>query len=309
MRTALVLSGNSFVGRHVLGALPKHCRRVAATARRAQPGFLRCDLTDSRQVEAAVKSVKPDWVIQCAGATAAHQRAEMNRLHIDGTLNLLRAVSRYAPKATTLLFGSAAEYGQVDAVSLPLSENHVPNPLSAFGQSKLAQFHLAQSTAMEWNLSVLIVRPFNILGPGLPEHYLAAGLGQRLREALAAQQRGDFPVANSEATRDWVDVRDVVSAVIGLLARASPPPGKWDLFNIATGQETTVLALAEKLCALAGGFTAIPGSNVSSRSGILRSCGDAMKLRQATGWRPRFSWQQSLAETWYHAAFLRAAAS
>ena len=70
------------------------------------------------------------------------------------------------------------------------------------------------------------------------------------------------------------------------------------LYNIASGRETSVLAVAEELCRLAGGFHAVSKGKTASRSGIQRSCGDARRLRLATGWAPRIPWQRSLAEMW-----------
>src|SRR5579871_6160865 len=120
MTTALVMAGNSFVGRHPIRRLWRAGVSVAATARRPEAGFLCCDVTNPLQVEAAVRCVKPCWVIQCAGATTATAREEMDRLHLGATCNVLGAVARHTPDTVVVLFGSAAEYGNVPEAALPI---------------------------------------------------------------------------------------------------------------------------------------------------------------------------------------------
>jgi nucleoside-diphosphate-sugar epimerase len=230
----------------------------------------------------------------------ATPRTEMDRLHLDGTRNLLEAMVQHVPESVTVLFGSAAEYGEVAASDLPVREDYPARPESDFGKSKLAQLHLAEDIAAQRALRVLVVRPFNIVGPGLPDHYLPAALARRLRQELTIRRNGPFPIVNGHATRDWVDVRDVAEAVIVLLRQSVPAPGKVELYNIASGQETAVLEMAQKLCDLAGsGFTAVPAGTESSRSGIQRSCGDATRFRTAVGWQPRISWQESVTDLWH----------
>src|SRR5262249_1706398 len=191
--------------------------------------------------------------------------------------------------------------------ALPIREDYPAQPPSFFGASKLAQTQLAAAAAGEWQLGILVVRPFNVLGPGLPAHYFAAALAERLEKAKIAGGSGDFPVVNAEATRDFVDVRDVAEAMVGLVTRAAPPAGTAAVYNVASGRETTVRAVAAKLCRLAGDFQVVDAGAGKSRSSILRSCGDPTRLRQAIGWTPRIGWEQSIEDLW--SAFGERAAS
>ena len=152
--------------------------------------------------------------------------------------------------------------------------------------------------AREHGLRVVVVRPFNLLGPGLGPHYLAAALCDRLRQAKAAGLSGPLSVVNGQATRDWVDVRDLADAVVRLALHAPPRPGRLGLYNVASGRETAVLTLADFLCRLAGDFHAVDLGRAGSRSDIDRSCGDATRLRTAIGWAPRIDWRQSLRDMW-----------
>jgi GDP-4-dehydro-6-deoxy-D-mannose reductase len=300
MATVLVLAGNSFIGRHLCRTLQERGLRVVATARGADlpPGTERCDLTDRDRVEEVVAAARPQWIFQCAGATHTDDPRLLYGLHVGGTLNVLAAVARHAPAAPVALLGSAAEYGPVAPEALPLKEDYPAVPQSFFGASKLAQTQAGQAAAAEWNLSILVVRPFNVIGPGLPPQYFAASFAERLLRAKAAGTSGDVPVVNADATRDFVDVRDVAEALVELMTRAAPCAGTMALYNIASERETPLRAVAEKLCGLAGGFRAVDAGAGRSRSSISRSCGDVSRLHGAIGWSPRVSWERSVADLW-----------
>jgi GDP-4-dehydro-6-deoxy-D-mannose reductase len=296
----LVIGASSFIGRHLAARLRAGGAEVVGTARQVTIGNGRvsCDLCDADAVDNVVKEVRPARVFQCAAATAAGERPEaLYRLHVNGTLHLLRAISRHAPDAAVVVFGSAAEYGRVPDACLPIHEDQPPGDLSFYGASKLGQTHVASAAAIEWGLRVLAVRPFNVLGPGLPGHYFAAALAQRLLQDGPTDR--PFPVANASATRDLLDVRDVAEACVQLSEHALPSPGSMLVYNVASGVETPILAIAERLCALAGRRRAVDAGVNTSRSGIARSRGDASRLRRATGWAPRIGVEQSVAEMWH----------
>lgn len=293
MDTALLLAGTSFVGRHLADRLRAQGIPFQATSRTPRPGFLPCDLTPAA-LDELLRTVRPRWLFQCAGATASADVEDLFRLHRDATAWLLDAVRRHVPEAVVVLFGSAAEYGPVPPELLPIREEMPARPTSPYGQSKLAQLHVAERMARDHGLRVHVVRPFNLLGPGLGPHYFAAALCERLRQ----MKSGAVPIVNGRATRDWVDVRDVADVVVRLALDAPPTPGQVGLFNLATGRETAVLKLAEYLCRLAGGFHAVDAGEGESRSAIDRSCGDLSRLRAVLGRGLETPWEESLRATW-----------
>ena len=97
-------------------------------------------------------------------------------------------------------------------------------------------------------------------------------------------------------TRDFVDVRDVCDAVIRLVEVAQP--GEAGIYNIASGVEVKIRALAEHLTYIAGGPQVVDRGVTESRSHVERCCGDAARLRSATGWIPHITWQKSLVDMW-----------
>jgi nucleoside-diphosphate-sugar epimerase len=298
MDAALVIAGTSFVGRHLCRRLAQRAISFQATSRAPRTGFLPYNLLRPDATSALLQSVQPRWIFVCAGATTVSTAEQMHALHVTATEALLEGVARHVPDAVTVLFGSAAEYGPVPPELLPIREDAPCHPQSGYGQSKLAQLQVARRVASERDLRVHVVRPFNLIGPGLGRQYLAASLCERLVQAKKDGRSGPFQVSNAEATRDFVDVRDAAAAALKLAFDAPPQRGSIGLYNIATGKETSVLTLSEHLCQLAGGFHAVNLGRADSRSGIDRSCGDATRLAAATGWQPAVSWQQSIEDMW-----------
>lgn len=291
MTRALVFSGTSFIASHLCRALRQAGMEVCATTR-AQEGSQKCDVRRFAEVFAAVTHSRPDVVFLCAAATRAHDATTHYSTHVGGALNVLRAVAQVCPAASLVLFGSAAEYGRVPAGALPVVESCAATPTTSFGRSKLAQTHLAGAAAARWGLRVTVLRPFNVIGPGLPDHYLPGALLRRLQARATAPE--PFPVASGLATRDFVDVRDVVRAALAV-AGQPPPPGQVAIYNVATEQETRVLDVARYMAGRLGIRREMAAAALTpSRSEIVRSCGAWGKLQAATGWQPRIAWQDSI---------------
>ena len=298
MKRALVFAGHSFVGRWLIRELQQHgWTTVNAVRRTAADGDLSCDLFDANRIEEVIAQTAPTWIFQCGGATTGNDPRATFNLHVTGTFNVLDAVRRHAPAAGVMLMGSAAEYGNTNAADFPIREDHPGTPCSFFGASKAAQTQLAHVAALEWGLRLVTVRPFNVIGPGLPAHYFAAALAARMRQPIA-RASCEVQILNANATRDFVDVRDLAEGLVGLAETGEPKSGEAVVYNIATGFETSLMTMAEELGRLAGGIVPVPGGESSSRGGSTRSCGDASRLRLAIGWKPRRSWQESLQDMW-----------
>ena len=125
MERALIFAGDSFLGRHLVGALQAAEWEVLSTSRRGSPGFIVCDLTDAAQVAEVVKDAGPALVVQCAGATHASDPREMVAVHCAGSLNVLEAIREHAPRAMTVLIGTAAEYGEVPPATVAIADTSV----------------------------------------------------------------------------------------------------------------------------------------------------------------------------------------
>lgn len=290
MSCVLVIAGSSFIGRAVCAELRGRGRRVVATTRR-DPGEAACDVLDAAGVSAVVERHRPDAIVQCAGVTDAREAGDFYRTHVQGTLNILEAVRRHVPASPVVLIGSAAEYGPVGAEHLPVHEGHPCAPAGFYGASKLAQTHLGQVAAASWGLRVRTARLFNVIGAGLPAQYFLAAIASRLRSLPSG---ATFAVRDLDATRDFVEVRDAATAIVGLLAPEIPSA----VYNVASGIETSIREVTTYLGELAGGMTPVEGELRAGRVTTHRSRGDGSRLRGELGWQPRFAWREGVRACW-----------
>jgi nucleoside-diphosphate-sugar epimerase len=132
-----------------------------------------------------------------------------------------------------------------------------------------------------------MARVFNLVGPQEPTTLVCAAFAQRLAATQPGKQ--DLEIRNSESVRDFVDVRDVADA----LARLTDAPE--GVYNIATGAPRVIVDIARMLVDIAAADVRL---RPDGRGGDSFSVGSADRLRDATGWTPRYTLEQSLQSVW-----------
>ncbi|AFK23239.1 UDP-glucose 4-epimerase [Pyrococcus sp. ST04] len=206
-------------------------------------------------------------------------------VNVIGTLNILNALSEGNGKM--IFASSAAVYGNNQ--NLPLREDEPPNPISPYGVSKVAGEYYCKVFHETYGVPVVILRYFNVFGPRQSSAY-AGVISIFIKRALEGKPLVIF--GDGKQTRDFIFVKDVVKANI-LVAEKKRAEG--EVFNVATGRETTILELALKIIDLTSSSSSIvfgpprPGD-------IRRSLADISKLR-SLGFSPEYSLEDGLAET------------
>ena len=250
MMRALVTGAGGFVGRHLCALLDMQGVEVRTIGLRpTSAAHLTVDPMDLVALTAAVDTAQPTAVFHLAGVTVSADPTDYYRVNAAFAAGLLAALERSGQEAVpVLLVGSAAEYGPIGPASLPVSETMPECPMSDYGISKLAQTHLGLAAAARGR-PIVVVRPFNIIGPGMPTS-LAVG---SFAAQVAAIIRGDAPpllrVGNLASSRDLIDVRDVVRLFVALLEH---PQACGRVINLCTGVATAMQAVVADLIALAG---------------------------------------------------------
>lgn len=301
MRTWMVTGGSGFLGRHVLACLrdqrPAKVDRIVAIGR-THPGgwpvedFLRADLDDAETWDAAVRKIRPDVVIHAAGKTPPAPSFCLYWANTRGTAVLLDSLKSLEKPCRVVMAGSAAELGPVPVESLPVNEDHPCQPRDAYGLSKWAATRLG--LLQKPPLDVISGRIFNLIGPGMPSNQAFGRFAAMLAASGTDPMR--LSVGDLSSRRDFVDVRDAASALIALaeLGQASR------VYHIGTGESRTMREGLDALIALSGRVVTIEES-APSRCGPSDSRADIGRIVDETGWRPRVSWEQSLADLWHDA--------
>lgn len=216
---------------------------------------------------------------------------ETFRINAEGTMNVLLAAVR-ADVDRVVAVASADVYGQVPETELPIDEDRPLRPVSPYGASKAAADLVALQTHLGHGLGVIRARPFNHLGPGQSDRFVASAVASRIaRNEMAGES--EVPVGNLSARRDFTDVRDVVRAYRMLAEHGVPG----EAYNVCAGQDVAIQEIADRLVALADGpMTLVTDPDLLRPvdTPVLR--GDCTRLHDATGWTPEITLDQTLAD-------------
>jgi GDP-4-dehydro-6-deoxy-D-mannose reductase len=303
--TTLLTGANSFTGRHLVAhLLTRGTDRIIACVR---PGagspsssnsavlHVACDVSDPQALDSVIAQYRPSRLFHLAACNNENDPTAIIRTNLEGTHHLLTACRNYgAGAAGILIVGSAAGFGEMHAEEVSLAENRVPDPASYYGWSREAQLGLARVAARKWGLPVFLCRPFNLIGPGLGESYAPTRLARQLITVKEAG-RNTLALPNCGVVRDFVDVRDAVTAYTAIVERGrSCVP-----YHVASGRAVTLAELVQHLAdALDLGLDLVPtpGEKFENRSAILRSVADTRLIRRDTGWEPSISLTRSIAD-------------
>lgn len=278
---ALVTGASGFVGRHLVNHLRAAGDEVATTDR-ADGGP---DLLDADGWAALFDAHKPEVLYHLAGDADVggswnHPR-DTFRVNAEGTLVVLSA-ARDAGIQRVVNIGSADVYGRVPADRLPILETHPLEPVSPYAASKIAADYLGLQAWLGWGLEVVRVRPFNHIGPGQSDRFVAPAIA--LRVARNELDGGDeVPVGNLSPKRDLTDVRDVVAAY-RLLAEHGEPG---DVYNVCSGHPVAISEIGEQLLAMATRpMRLVSDPDLFRPVDLPILVGDHSKLTKRTGWEP-----------------------
>jgi GDP-4-dehydro-6-deoxy-D-mannose reductase len=145
-------------------------------------------------------------------------------------------------------------------------------------------------------LRVVRLRLFNHTGPGQSEAFVVSAFARQIARIEAGHQLPVIHVGALDSWRDFLDVRDVVSAYVACL-RIAPelPPGT--IVNIASGIPRKIGDILGELMDIAGIHPEIVIDGARLRSSeIISASGDAARARQLLGWTPKTPWTQTLAD-------------
>jgi GDP-4-dehydro-6-deoxy-D-mannose reductase len=293
----LLVGARGFAGSHLAAAAAGAGLRLVAVDRETGEGVPACDLLDPAAVASCVAAVRPDLIVNAAGAASVgrswQRPAEAFAANATGVLNLLDAVAREAPAAHVLCISSADVYGAREERELPLGEELEPRPLTPYGASKAAMEAVCGHYARGRGLRIGIARSFNLIGPGQSPEFAVSGFARRVAEA---ERDGTtelrLGLGNPGALRDFLDVRDAARALIEISRDELV-----GTYNLCSGVGTTIAGLVVEL----GGVTPLrlradldPALERPADPPAL--VGDPARLREATGFEAAIPLAQSLGD-------------
>ena len=230
---ALLTGANGFLGKHLVSKLNSTGCKVYSLGRVKTENtnfFHLGSLEDKEKIKKCLSDIKPDYLFHLAGSVS-NDEAESKKVNADFAKNILEAIDKSDLAKTTrvLIVGSASEYGEINLKDMPIKESLKPEPFNTYGNMKLRQTQLSLNWSSEENF-VVIVRPFNIIGPEMPT-FLA--VGSFMDQIHSMKSCGEILVGNINSQRDYIDVDDVCSIFWELL---NCDDANGEIINICSGK-------------------------------------------------------------------------
>ena len=297
----LVTGGSGFIGSHLIKALMAQGAEVSVISTEQNPWRLsdiknhieyRSLSVNSDVLERAVRTHKPDIVYHLAALLPQGRPTseELQRVIIDGTRSLVRALERVGGASHLVTLGATDEYGMARVPK----ENSRALPRTSYGIAKHAATAYLRERAPRHSFNTCVLRPPIAYGPG---QNFGMFVSNCIRSCIISEP---FTVWGENLSRDFLFVADLVDAMI-LAADLST---KFSVFNVGSGKATPLLQVAH---AIAGSLSAedlIQTSTTrrSTHEPLLRRL-DICKAQQVLRWRPGTSLDAGLEETveWYRA--------
>jgi UDP-glucose 4-epimerase len=295
----LVTGGAGFIGSHVVDAYlaAGHDVQVLdnlATGRRANvPRGVNLHEVDihSNQAERIFDAFRPDVVNHHAAQASVKLSTEdiVHDLEVNGggTARVADLCVRYGVGKLIHVSTGGALYGE--PVALPVNEDHPVAPISNYGVSKRVGELYVDLMERTCGLRATVLRYGNAYGPRQDPNGEAGVVAIFLARMLAGKEctiDGD-----GEQAKDYVYVADLARANLLALDR-----GDGQVFNIGTGQGTTVNAIFTELQRATG--STMPARFGPPRPGDVRKIWlDAHRAEAILCWKPEVTLAEGLAKT------------
>ena len=302
-KRVLITGGAGLIGSHLADQLAPHAEEIvvldnfvrgrrenlASACERGRVTIVTGDLRDRALLHDLTDGID---VVFHQAAIRITQTAEEPRLAlevlVDGTFNLLEAVVRRGVRRVVAA-SSASVYGL--ATSFPTGELHHPyDNRTLYGAAKLFNEGLLRSFRDMYGLEYAALRYFNVYGPRMDVHGVYTEVLVRWLEQISA---GAAPVIHGDGTQtmDFVHVDDVARA--NVLAATAPVSG--EAFNIGSGVETSLNALAREVLAIAGSNAEPVHVAARKVNGVPRRLADVSKARRLLGFEAAIPLRAGLA--------------
>lgn len=195
------------------------------------------DICSSEAVAASVAAFRPTHVVHLAAQShvpTSFAKPELTwRINVMGSLNLLEALNRYAPGVGVLYVSTSEVYGRSFQSGKPLDECALLQPQNPYAASKAAADLMCGQYAAQ-GLKIVRLRPFNHIGSGQREDFVASAFAAQIARIEAGLQHPVIKVGNLDAQRDFLAVDDVVEAYCLALEKISNLPSG-QVLNICSG--------------------------------------------------------------------------
>ncbi|MEM6689646.1 MAG: dTDP-glucose 4,6-dehydratase [Planctomycetota bacterium] len=288
--------------------------RLEKQCQKGEVESLQVDINDSSHVRDAFQTWKPNVVVHFAAESHVDRSiadaTEFANTNFLGTLSMLRVSLEYFDSlskhqqsdfrfvqiSTDEVYGSAGE-------DVAFNEMDLLQPGNPYSASKAGADHLVQSFENTYGLPTLITRCCNNYGT----HQHCEKLIPLMISAAVSNQ--PLPIyGEGQQVREWIHVKDHVSAINCIIEHSMSSGEAGQTFNIGTGQRPNNLEVVQRICSAVDrycnrhdGTSAKNITFVEDRLGHdFRYALDSSSLA-SLGWKPEVALEDGIEKTvqWY----------
>jgi len=275
--TVLITGASGLIGSHLCRALSANGADVIALTHQTKNPVLSsipknsieitpCDIRDRANLDLVFRYYQPDAVFHLAAALPYDVKPDYHEVNMVGSRNVLELSRGYEVKQ--FIFSSSMSV-YTRPQYLPVDEEHPVVPKTTYGEGKLQ----VERMIPEFGIPYTIIRYAGVYGVGQKN---GRAVGTFVQQALA----GEPIVVNGDGSQssDFISVHDAVDGTIRVL-------GRQGTFNIGSGQEMSLLGLAQMVVRLTGSKSEIvlDGGAVDRP---FRFVADIGKARRELGFNP-----------------------
>lgn len=285
----LITGGCGFIGSHLADLILSLGHRVRvlddlSTGRREnlspRAELVIGDIADRAAAERCLADVDGCFHLAAVASVERCNRDWLgtHRTNLTGTITIFDCARATAnrPAVPVVYASSAAVYG--DQPTGPIDERSSPQPLSAYGADKLGCELHARVASLVHGVPAVGMRFFNVYGPRQDPKSPYSGVISIFCDRIAAG-RSVTIFGDGQQVRDFIYVGDVAQA---LWAAMQTPQPAGSVFNVCTGQATSIRMLVDAIAAHNGLSPLI--EHGPPRDGDIRaSVGDGRRAKEALG--------------------------
>ena len=276
MKKILITGSTGFVGKALIALLEKeHEYKILETGNSKT-----IDLTNWENVK---KLPHVDIIIHLAAKSfipdSFKNPAQFYQNNILSTLNILEKAKIDASK---VIFLSTYVYGSPQY--LPIDESHPKQPLNPYTQSKILCEELCEAYSRDFNVSVIIFRPFNIYGLGQSKHFFIPTIINQLNN-------DSIELTDPRPKRDFIYIDDVIEAIRLAINHFKYP---FSLYNLGSGISTSIQEVVAIITKISQTETKVNYSNQIRQGEVLDTVADIQKIKKELQWTPKYSIEMGL---------------
>ncbi len=207
------------------------------------------NILDEKKISQIIKETEPDRIFHLAAQSnipySFSHPQETIETNVKGTLNFLEEIRKKRKKIIFLSVGSSSEYGRTAIKNHFLSEDDPLSPTNPYAVSKMAQGQLCRIYREAYQLNIIHIRPFAIIGPGKKGDAISDFC--RGIVSIEKGERKFLSVGNLSHSRDFLDVRDAVRGVDIISSKET----RYPIYNLCSGVEIKLENILEMLISMA----------------------------------------------------------